>query len=295
MSKPSAALLLAVLVGVPQAPAQPALSVLRGGRTAVVAETLEVPIVLVTGGARLEAAAVDLHFDAGRAIVSRVIPGPDLPEGLQLAWNLVAPGHARLATVGSGTTIPGGTLAVVEIEPLVAGSLTLAMACAGADAEAGEIVVRCEDAFLFIQDAAASADIDADGIAEAADNCPGLANGDQADFDSDGTGDACDPCVHFAPDAAGTGCDFTWGDIAPRAAPDGRVDVADAVRALRVATGLDVLPLLQQQRANVAPAIRVPGEPETWRPVMNPVVIDVGDVVMILRTATGLTQLTRPD
>jgi predicted dienelactone hydrolase len=33
---------------------------------------------------------------------------------------------------------------------------------------------------------------DGDGIADAADNCPGTANPDQADADADGTGDACD-------------------------------------------------------------------------------------------------------
>ena len=33
---------------------------------------------------------------------------------------------------------------------------------------------------------------DGDGVPDAADNCPGTANPDQADADSDGTGDACD-------------------------------------------------------------------------------------------------------
>jgi HYR domain/Thrombospondin type 3 repeat len=34
---------------------------------------------------------------------------------------------------------------------------------------------------------------DGDGVPDAADNCPGTANADQADADRDGTGDACDP------------------------------------------------------------------------------------------------------
>jgi hypothetical protein len=38
-------------------------------------------------------------------------------------------------------------------------------------------------------------DSDLDGIADAGDNCPGVANGDQADADADGVGDACDPDV----------------------------------------------------------------------------------------------------
>jgi len=37
-----------------------------------------------------------------------------------------------------------------------------------------------------------SADADGDGVPEAADNCPGTSNPDQADSDGDGIGDACD-------------------------------------------------------------------------------------------------------
>jgi len=41
---------------------------------------------------------------------------------------------------------------------------------------------------------AAAADIDGDGLLNAADNCPTMANADQADDESDGLGDVCDPC-----------------------------------------------------------------------------------------------------
>lgn len=36
-------------------------------------------------------------------------------------------------------------------------------------------------------------DEDGDGVANASDDCPGIANPDQADGDTDGVGDACDP------------------------------------------------------------------------------------------------------
>jgi alpha-tubulin suppressor-like RCC1 family protein len=36
-------------------------------------------------------------------------------------------------------------------------------------------------------------DLDGDGVRDDADNCPGVANADQADVDEDGLGDACDP------------------------------------------------------------------------------------------------------
>jgi len=41
--------------------------------------------------------------------------------------------------------------------------------------------------------AAATADHDADGVADVCDNCPNTANPDQADSDGDGLGDTCDP------------------------------------------------------------------------------------------------------
>jgi hypothetical protein len=56
-------------------------------------------------------------------------------------------------------------------------------------------------------------DADADGVADATDNCPGddpergLANGGQADTDQDGVGDLCDPCP-LVPGAAG--CHPLW-------------------------------------------------------------------------------------
>jgi hypothetical protein len=37
-------------------------------------------------------------------------------------------------------------------------------------------------------------DLDADGVTDAADNCPHAANADQADADGDGSGDVCDDC-----------------------------------------------------------------------------------------------------
>ncbi len=70
---------------------------------------------------------------------------------------------------------------------------------------------------------ATNPDLDGDGVPDIADNCPGLANPDQADQDGDGHGDACDNCpAVFNPDQAdwngngiGDACDPTpWPGLA---------------------------------------------------------------------------------
>jgi hypothetical protein len=48
-------------------------------------------------------------------------------------------------------------------------------------------------------------DTDNDGIPNEVDNCPTIANPDQADYDGDGIGDVCDPCNDFKPSIASPG------------------------------------------------------------------------------------------
>jgi hypothetical protein len=60
------------------------------------------------------------------------------------------------------------------------------------------LLVACGDGSSGLADAADPNDLDGDGIANAADNCPHVANPNQHDEDGDGVGDACDNCPSVA-------------------------------------------------------------------------------------------------
>ncbi len=62
---------------------------------------------------------------------------------------------------------------------------------------------------------------------------------------------------------------------------DGDVDVFDAVKALRIASGLATPTPLEAERADVAPLVDGKPQPDGK--------IDIGDVIVILRRAVGLT------
>jgi hypothetical protein len=72
------------------------------------------------------------------------------------------------------------------------------------------VLGACNQVFGLRDTVVPGPDFDGDGIANADDNCPTIANADQADADGDGLGDACDPCP-FGPelhvDADGDGVD----------------------------------------------------------------------------------------
>lgn len=96
------------------------------------------------------------------------------------------------AAAGDGARCPSGQQCV-----MTAGAETCE--APGWVADSGVVVV---DAPVSID---APGDRDHDGMLDAVDNCPDVANASQADEDGDHLGDACDPCPPFADNQDGDG------------------------------------------------------------------------------------------
>ena len=146
-------------------------------------------------------------------------------------------------------------------------------------------------------------DLDADGVADTGDTCPRIPNPLQDDRDGDARGDACDNCRLYANvtqadadgDVIGDACEFEYGDVAPLAAPDGTLDIADVVFALRTSVGLETPTSAQLDAMDVAPYDLFPGPPDFAAP--NPAAtraVDIADVVAMLRGSVGLVSFTDP-
>ena len=106
----------------------------------------------------------------------------------------------------------------------------------GADGAADGAAIDAPVQIDAMPDGSPNVDTDGDGVVDAQDNCPTVANTDQRDWDGDHHGDACDHCPHLAsatdPDGDGDGvgdaCDprpATAGDA--RALWVGFYDAAD--------------------------------------------------------------------
>src|SRR5690242_10159622 len=70
--------------------------------------------------------------------------------------------------------------------------LVLLLACTQSDSDGRDEAGDRDESTLGVSHHALSADADGDGVPDSSDNCPQLANPDQADRNGIGPGDACE-------------------------------------------------------------------------------------------------------
>jgi hypothetical protein len=97
-----------------------------------------------------------------------------------------------------------------------------------------------------------------------------------ADTDGDTYGDGVEVALGSDPNLSLSVPDYEPGDVAPLGAPDGIVDVADALLTMRIATGQISPSAADLARADVAPLNGSDGK------------LDVADALLIMRKASGL-------
>ena len=111
-----------------------------------------------------------------------------------------------------------------------------------------------------------------------------------SDADGDWLDDDVELALGFDPQVPSP---FAWGDIAPAEGFDGKVDIADVVRALRLSLQLETADQDVARRGEVAPAALL--DSGKLRPTrVEPLRISIGDVVLLLRVAVGLAELDAP-
>jgi hypothetical protein len=131
-----------------------------------------------------------LHLSDGTTFNFDTNPGGDL-EGSDCASCTGYTGYTgRLRTDGGtgfffpgnfiGFTTSGGTISSMEVT------------------ETGVTLVQGEADQLGMVISYGQSDVDGDGVPDATDNCPTIANANQADADADGVGDACDNCTNIS-------------------------------------------------------------------------------------------------
>jgi hypothetical protein len=135
--------------------------------------------------------SVDLDVAATDGVANSFF-GSYVDDGSGLAWRF-------FGTSASAPHIAGIAALAYELAPCASAGTIEAAIRSGATTLAGLGVEQVGSgladaaATMDLLSTACSVDSDGDGVVDASDNCPDVANANQADLDRDGIGDVCDP------------------------------------------------------------------------------------------------------
>ena len=161
-------------------PAGPVTATVSAGRI-LAAEAVAVP----------EAALEDYAYPAGFLAIDidQLTPGESVTLTLELPEGVAPDAYVKCAAAGCAV-FPGAAFAGTVVV------LTLTDGGAGDQDNLADGVIHDPGAPAI---ATTPQDADGDGVTDDEDNCPLVANADQADADQDGTGDACEGIVYEEP------------------------------------------------------------------------------------------------
>ncbi|WKN42865.1 PA14 domain-containing protein [Tunicatimonas pelagia] len=174
-------------------------------------EIFSVEVIAQTGGQAIDGANVFLLFDPTAVQVQSADIDPDLPVELAPIGFDNTTGLIRY-TSGLFNNPTSGEIHLFTVVFEVVASVSSVLIFTSAGGVSTEITYRGTNVLSNnrggrIVVGGTTPDGDGDGIADSEDNCPGMANEDQADLDGDGTGNACDDDADGDGVAASEDCD----------------------------------------------------------------------------------------
>jgi thrombospondin type 3 repeat protein len=210
------------------------------------------PTTACVSGSGDEVCGWDIYVSTSSSSVVLQSFTPDTGAGSDVVANI----SGNVLRANGGNPISGetgvhriGTLVVSASgagSVTVSGNLYVTAALAAANVTTGNTLAT----------AAVGADQDGDGIPDSIDNCPTIANANQADADADGVGDVCDNCMNIpnprvTPDAASYATANPWSTTTGGQRDDDHDGYGNKCDAKFVGTGIvNALDLAQFRASN---------------------------------------------
>ena len=213
-------------------------------------QTVAVPVAPVSIDAGLATATLTADLGGYRLVNDRMQVTAQFLDGAGTPIGSFTIGTVTAADRGNLTTLVRRT----GTQPMPAGTRSMTVILTAIGASPGYNTAYADNVRLTV----ATEDDDADGIGEGADNCPSVANADQANLDGDAEGDACDgdDDNDGVPDGTDNCPALATADQAD-AEGDGQGDACDPDDdGDTVADSSDRCPLIAGVRSNGCPRVR---------------------------------------